>query len=412
MQACRRTRGIVPIALAMALGRELTVGPRRDREQPTMKGSRYRKLISASALLLVFSSAARLRSATPQGTQAASQQSSGSVGEVTVPQRPSEPLFKGQQGKQGSEIEFAPSSRVVTIKLQVQDPSGYFLPNLRRENFAVYENGVRQKNVTVEIERAPVTVAMLIELGGRYHELNKELEKEVRDFSREMLDVVGRDDKIAVYKYDAKLEALSDFKQGHEALDSVFDHLAVPGSSETNFYDALLETLSRVREVSGRKAVIVLSTGVDTFSKATFEQTLEAVRESNTPIYAIGLAAFAQSEASLYGPEAPFARIDWNGAEGRLEQLARASGGRAYEPKTYLEIPAIYDDIMENLRVRYVVTYVSSNTATTGPPRKVRVDLIDPATGAPLTVRDSSGKTIAPKIFVQESYTPGASSGG
>ena len=377
-----------------------------------MKGSRFPPILSASALLLLFSCASWLRSATVQGTQAVSPQSSGAAHEVTVPTRPPTPLYKGQQGNQGSEVEFAPSSRMVTIKPQVQDPSGYFLPNLRRENFAVYEDGVRQKNVSVEIERAPVTVAMLVELGGRYRELNKDLEKTVRDVGREMLDVVGRDDKIAVFKYDGKLEVLSDFKQGHEALDSVFDHLAVPDSSETNFYDALLETLSRVQEVGGRKAIIVLSTGVDTFSKATFEQTLEAVRESNTPIYAIGLAAFGQSEASLYGPEAPFARIDWNGAEERLEQLARASGGRAYEPKTYLEVPAIYDDVMENLRVRYVITYVSSNAATSGPPRNVRVDLIDPATGAPLTVRDSSGKTIAPNIFVQESYKPGASSGG
>jgi VWFA-related protein len=227
-----------------------------------------------------------------------------------------------------------------------------------------------------------------------------------------MLDVVGRDDKIAVYKYDAKLEALSDFKQGHEALDSVFDHLSAPESSEANFYDALLEILNRMQEVGGRKAIIALSTGVDTFSKATFEQTLEAARESDTPVYAIGLGAFAQLEASLYGPQSPFARIDWNGAEERLEQLARASGGRAYEPKTYLEVPAIYDDVMENLRVRYVITYVSSNAATSGPPRNVRVDLIDPSTGAPLTVRDSSGNTTAPKVFVQGSYTPVASSGG
>lgn len=120
-----------------------------------MKSSRFRPILRTSALVLLFSCAFWLRGATLQDTQAASQQSSGSAGEVTVPKRPSQPLFKGQQGKQASEIEFAPSSRVVTIKLHVEDPSGYFLPNLRRENFAVYEDGVRQKNVTVEIVSPP-----------------------------------------------------------------------------------------------------------------------------------------------------------------------------------------------------------------------------------------------------------------
>src|ERR1700680_490821 len=62
---------------------------------------------------------------------------SGQGSHVQVPKRPAKPLYKGEQGKQGSEIEFAPASRTVTIKLRVEDSNGYFLPNIRRENFAV-----------------------------------------------------------------------------------------------------------------------------------------------------------------------------------------------------------------------------------------------------------------------------------
>jgi hypothetical protein len=57
---------------------------------------------------------------------------------------------------------------VVTLKLLVQDANGYFVPNLRRENFAVYENGVRQTNATVEVEHSPVSMGLLLEFGGRY----------------------------------------------------------------------------------------------------------------------------------------------------------------------------------------------------------------------------------------------------
>src|SRR5207245_8216108 len=69
-----------------------------------------------------------------QGPKASTQQS-GQASQVTVPNRPASPLYKGEQGKQRSEIKFTPSSRTVTIKLMVEDPNGYFLPNIRRENF-------------------------------------------------------------------------------------------------------------------------------------------------------------------------------------------------------------------------------------------------------------------------------------
>jgi Ca-activated chloride channel family protein len=349
------------------------------------------------------------RALPPQQSRPSTGQSSGqSSSEVTVPNRPAAPLFKGEQGKQSSEIEFAPSSRVVTLKLRVEDPNGYFLPNIRRENFAVYEDRVRQNNVNVEVEHAPVTIALLLELGGRYHELNKALAMEVAQIGRQALDVIGPQDKVAAFKYDSNLTPLADFNEGRDRLDKVFDNLSVPATSEANLYDALLATLDRMRGVEGRKAIILISTGVDTFSKATYEDALRAVRESVIPIYTISLGEFIQLEAHLYGPEAPFAHIDWNGAENRLDTLARSSGGRAYAPQTGVEVPGIYDDIMENLRVRYVITYMSSNPTTSGPPRKIRVELIDPKTGQPLKFRDSSGKPVTARIFVQETYSPKA----
>ena len=345
-----------------------------------------------------------------QGPKASTQQS-GQASQVTVPNRPASPLYKGEQGKQRSEIKFTPSSRTVTVKLMVEDPNGYFLPNIRRENFAVYEDEVRQKNVTVEIEHAPISVALLMESGGRYHELNKLLGMKIPPAGRQLLDVVGRDDKIAILKYDAKLETLADFNRGHEALDKVFDQLATPGFSEANFYDALLETLNRMREVSGRKAIIVISSGVDTFSKANYQQILQTAQDSATPIYTIGLGRLMEQESAIYGATAPFARIDWNTAEKQLEMLAKVSGGRAYVLESDVAIPAIYDDIMENLRVRYVITYLSSNAATSGPPRKIRVELIDPRTGDTLEIRDSNGKAVTARIFVQENYNPSSASG-
>ena len=371
-------------------------------------------LISADLmvlLLLFFVPAALSRSRTLQASKTQASQP-GQETQVTVPSTPAAPLYKGEQGAQNSEVEFNPSTRIVTVKFHVEDPNGYFLPNLRRENFAVYEDGVRQKNVSVEVEHAPVSVALLIELGGRYHELNKVLENEVPRVGRELLDVIGHDDKIAIFKYDEKLEPLADFNQGHEVLDSVFEKIKAPNFSETNFYDALLETLNRMKDVRGRKAIILISTGVDTFSKTSYQQVLQAARNSATPIYTIGLGSILRLEAEVYGNAAPFARIDWTGAEKQLEMLAKASGGRAYALESTPSVAGIYDDIMENLRLRYVVTYMSSNPATSGPPRNIRVELVDPTTGNALKIHDSAGKIISASVFVQQTYSPAATPGG
>jgi VWFA-related protein len=299
----------------------------------------------------------------------------------------------------------------VTIKFQVQDPNGYFLPNIRRDNFAVYEDGVRQNPVTVDVEHAPVTVALLLEFGGRYHELSQSTGREVAEIARLFLDRLRNDDKIAIFTYGSKLQTLADFNLSRDEDQKALDQLGTPPDSELNFYDALAGTIDRMRTITGRKAIIAISSGLDTFSKASYQQVLQAAQASETTIYAIGLIRMIQREASVYGTAAPFARIDWDSAERQLEELAKASGGRAYVPDSDLQVPAIYDDLMENLRVRYVITYVSSNTSTAGPPRNIRVELIDPATGGPLVIHDASGKVVASKIYLQASYIPKSAAG-
>jgi Ca-activated chloride channel homolog len=331
--------------------------------------------------------------------------------QITVPTRPATPLFKGQQGKQQSQIAFSPSTRQVTIKLQVEDPNGYFIPNIRRDNFAVYEDGVQQKRVDVEVEDAPVSLALLLEFGGRYYELNQAIGTEAAQIGQQLLEVTTSKDKIAIYKYGAKLDVLSDFGQNRDPLSSILEQLGTPEFSELNFYDAVIEALNRTHVVGGRRAIIAVSTGLDTFSKATFEQTLEAAQNSGVPIYAFGLTSSVERAISNYGATAPIAHIDWAGAEKKLEAIARTSGGRAYDPESDLQVPAIYDDIMENLRVRYVITYISSNPALSGPPRTLRVQLINPKTGGPLEVRDADGKPVTAKLYVQETYSPSAASG-
>jgi hypothetical protein len=89
---------------------------------------------------------------------------------------------------------------MVTIKLLVQDPNGYFMANIRRDNFVVYENGIRQQNATVEVDHAPVSLRLLMEFGDRSTALNRELGQEVSRAGEHLVDELARGDRLAVWK--------------------------------------------------------------------------------------------------------------------------------------------------------------------------------------------------------------------
>jgi len=333
-------------------------------------------------------------------------------GQIHIPSRRPTPLFEGKEGKQKTEIHFDPATHMVTVKLLVQDPNGYFIPNIRRDNFVVYENGIRQHNATVEIDHAPVALGLLIEFGGRAQALNRLLGPEIARTGQQLLDELGREDKVAIWKYSDKVEEVADSSQGHETLDRVFQDLGTPEFSETNLYDALIYVMEQVRTEQGRKAIVLISSGVDTFSKSKYEDALRAARESGTPVYVISLAPVLRYLMEAQRATGPLARVDWNSADRELQEIARVSGGRAYSPESTIDLSSIYDDMMENLRVRYVITYQSSSDLDLNSPRTVRVELVDSKTGGPLQVRDESGRTIPARVTVQDSYVPSAVSGG
>ena len=366
------------------------------------------KALKIALLLTLLLLAAPAAVQTAAGNSANKSPASG--GQIQVPKRAATPLFKGKQGRQRTEIHFDPATRTVTLKLLLQDPNGYFIPNIRRDNFVVYENGVRQQNATVEVEHAPVSLGLLMEFGGRIPSLNRELGQEVSRAGQRLVDDLGHDDKVAAWKYADKVEKLSDFTQDHLALDTILLRLGTPDISETNLYDAVVFTLEQMRPVTGRKAILLMSSGIDTFSKTNYQTVLSAAQNSDTPIYVLSLAPVLGQIAQIHDETGLIARIDWNKAESRLEEIARVSGGRAYATENTVDLSPVYDDMLENLKVRYVITYRSSNDGDLNSPRTVRVELVDPVTGGPLHIVDTNGKTIRANVILQDSYIPSAAS--
>jgi VWFA-related protein len=292
----------------------------------------------------------------------------------------------------------------------VQDPAGYFIPDLHRDDFAVYENGVRQQNATVEVEHAPITLGILMEYGGRYRGFNKISSEEVLKAGQQLLGELGRNDKVAIWEYGDKAEQVADFTTGHDQFDHLFLTAGVPESSETNLYDALVSASETMKAVTGRKALIVITSGVDTFSRAKYEDALNAVRACGTPVYLINLGPDLREAAKNYAHAGPYANVDWRQVEGRLREIANVSGGRMYTESSVLDLTEVYDDLMENLRVRYVITYRSNTSDPPDAARTVRVELVEPKTKGPLQIMDANGKTIRAKVILQNTYVPESAS--
>jgi len=154
-----------------------------------------------------------------------------------------------------------------------------------------------------------------------------------------LLEVVGRDDKVSILKYDAswRLSPISSKAMASlTRLQPTFHAILLGGELLRRSSGDVKSHARRHR----RKAIILISTGVDTFSKANFQQVLEAARSSATPIYTIGLVHLVERESAVYGATAPFARIDWSTAEKQLETLAKVSEG----------VPTLFNPTRKSLR--------------------------------------------------------------
>lgn len=332
--------------------------------------------------------------------------------QVTIPSRPAVALFKSKPGKQQTEIYYEPATHRVTLKLLVQDPRGYFIPDLHPANFAVYENGVRQRNVQVSVEHTPVMLGLLIEYGGRILPVNKLLGGDVINAAGQLLSSLDPADRVLAWTYNDTVHKLNDAPEDPKTLGTELLMLQSPGFSEADLYDSLLFVSGQMKMCPARKGIVVISSGINTFSKATYQEVLANVARSGCPVYVLGLTTILRDYSETHNEVGSVGAVVWKKAERELEEIATASGGRAYFPDSTIDLATIYSDMMENLKVRYVVTYQSSTGGDLNTPRTVRVELIDPATGKPLRIVDSSGRPVEARVIVQDTYVPAQASQG
>ena len=355
-------------------------------------------------LLAIFLSLLCLNLSAPQGANAQDGPNKG-VGETVVipkkkPTKPPEPQPKKFEKVNPDEVYILREDvDLVNVSVVVQDKKGMFIPGLKKENFRISEDGTQQTIRKIEKAEAPVTVAMVIEFSSLYWQFLSQTLQAAYTFVNQLRP----DDWVAIIAYDMKPEILQDFTKSKEAAFGGLRMLQIPGFSETNLFDAVTDAVKRMDDIDGKKAILLISSGVDTFSKTRYDAALKVVQASDTPIYAIGTGQTMREMYEARGGMDSSQSIGFLQADNQLRSFARYSGGKAYFPRFEGQFGEIYNDISASLRNEYNISYNPTNTTHDGKFRKLKVELID-ADGKPLKIVDEKSKEIKYEIRSREGY--------
>jgi VWFA-related protein len=196
---------------------------------------------------------------------------------------------------------------------------------------------------------------------------------------------------------------LSDFSTNKQQALEAMKRLSFPAYSESNLFDALTDTADRMSGIEGRKSIVLISSGIDTFSKQTLDKARKSLQNSGVPIYAIGLmqALRIMAESRM----SPIATLDFLQADNQLKTFAKETGGQAYFPRFYGEFPSIFRSIAEALRGQYALTYQPANPVRDGKFHRIKVELVNPATNEPLRIQDENKKPIKYTVLAKDGYT-------
>jgi len=249
------------------------------------------------------------------------------------------------------EVTFTTGVRVVNVLASVRDKKGAIIANLTKDDFLLLEQGKPQSIQYFSSQGdLPLTVGLLVDTSmSQEHVLVAE-----RSASLRFLDQVLRvdKDKSFVIQFDSRVLIKQTMTNSYVKLEEALTQVDTPSRSElrqgigggTLLYDAV-DTASRfvLKDQTGRKAVILLTDGVDFGSTSSIVEAIESAQKQDTIVYSILFA-------------------DRNGNDGRgaLIKLARETGGAFYEVSKRMAIDQIFALIQNELRSQYNLGYVSN----------------------------------------------------
>jgi len=311
--------------------------------------------------------------------------------------------YKRQKGASPNEPTFSANATTVSVDVSVLDDKGRFIPRIPQSDFRVLEDGVPQQISAFGQSEAPMTICLLIEFSGRFQAFWSWGWQETLQASYGFLSTLKPDDNVAVVAFDLHPTILSDFSPDKSKAQEAMARLRIPGFSESNLFDALTDMADRMSNIEGRKAIVLLASGIDTFSKLTFDKARKSLQESGVPIYTISILQVARIMAESRGM-GPIQEMDFLQADNEMRTFAKETGGQAFFPRFIGEYPSVYQQIEDALRNQYSLAYHPTNVARDGKFRRIKVELVNPATNEPLRILNQKQKPVKYTVIAKAGY--------
>jgi len=287
------------------------------------------------------------------------------------------PGLSPQPDSEQGAFQISVNVALVVLEATIRDHEGHAVPQLKREDFEVFEDGRPQPIRLFRHEDTPVTVGLLIDHSGSMREKLEEVTAGARAFvrssnSRDQMFVVNFNETVS-----QGLPLSLRFSDSVEQLGAAV--WGRPAVGTTALYDAIVEGLTRLQEgAREKKVLIVISDGGDNASKAPLDRVLKMAEQSNAMIYTIG----------IFDPDDP------DGKPGVLRRLAHETGGQAFFPSEITETVEICERIARDIRDQYTIGYSSTSEKRDGTYHKIRLTARS-KTGGKLAVRTRAGYSAA-----------------
>ena len=288
---------------------------------------------------------------------------------------------------------------VVQVPVMVTTERGDIITDLKKNNFRILDNGEPQQISAFGPSEAPMTMVMLVEgsraVGYAIYQ--------IYDWAYGFLNHLKPEDWVALVTYDIKPRLEVDFTHNRREVADALRGLGFGAFSESNLFDALIDTLDRLKDVKGKKSILLISTGMDTFSKATLDQAYKAAKNSDVTIFAVSMAQDLREYYDARGYISGATRVSWLQWDNQLRSLAQFTGGQAYLPRFLGEMPSVFEDITNRLRNQYTLAFTPTGRTRDGKYHKIKIEVIGPD-GQPLIAQDQHGKKHKIKVYAREGY--------
>lgn len=260
-------------------------------------------------------------------------------------------------------------SSIVVISTTVQDAQNRPVSGLQRNQFKIFEDGVEQPISSFQTEESPFAAVVLLDTSGSM----KERISMARSAAINFLDGLRGGDLAAIYNFDSKVAKVQEFSESRDVIDKIFD-LKANGMTVLN--DAIVEAANQLSvRPEKRRAIIVVSDGADTQSRASADKAIKAALAVNAVIYTVDMSG-----------------IDMGGRDrmqnqGALKKFAEKTGGYFISTENGMALRNALRSIVDELRGQYTLAYSPSPAKNDGKWHTLEVRVSRPN----LTIRTRQG---------------------